>query len=134
MSSMRLMPQEEEDENNAEVTWEDQQRINEFSKLNTRLKNIEGKLAELKQEKEALDDLSTELELADEDEPVMYRIGETFVHVPLNRALKRLERDQGSIDSQLSELADKAEVCEKGMKELKVILYAKFGKAINLDE
>lgn len=28
----------------------------------------------LQQEKEALDDLSTELELADEDEPVLYAI------------------------------------------------------------
>jgi prefoldin subunit 4 len=70
---------------------EDQQRINTFSKLNTRYRTIEEKLESLKarlhvlasccsklmfvsidqQEKDVLDDLSTELELADEDESVM---------------------------------------------------------------
>lgn len=48
--------------------------------------------------------------------------------------MKRLEKDQGEIESELSGLKDKAEECEKGMKELKVVLYAKFGRAINLDE
>jgi prefoldin subunit 4 len=31
-------------------------------------------------------------------------------------------------------LSATAEECERGMKELKVVLYAKFGRAINLDE
>lgn len=48
--------------------------------------------------------------------------------------MKRLEKDQGELDKELSGLKDKAEECEKEMKELKVTLYAKFGRAINLDE
>lgn len=72
---------------NADNVAEDQQRINSFSKLNTKLRGLEGKLEELKvrgqhyifdlfrtflqQEKEALDDLAMELELADESGPVM---------------------------------------------------------------
>jgi len=67
-----MLAQEEENDDAAEVTWEDQQRINTFSKLNTRMRNLEEKLEELKREKEALDDLAMELELADEDEPVLY--------------------------------------------------------------
>jgi prefoldin subunit 4 len=54
--------------------------------------------------------------------------------MPQARALKRVEREQAQIDEQISELVGKAEVCEKGMKGLKVVLYAKFGSAINLDE
>ena len=70
---------------------EDQQRINTFSKLNTRMRNFEEKLLGLKvhlvtlylsgmlnhlcsanqQEKEALDDLSVDLELADEEKLVL---------------------------------------------------------------
>lgn len=70
---------------------EDQQRINAFSKLNNRMRSLEEKLDSLKvgspwslsvpcsqycftcfqQEKEALDDLAMELELADEDDPVL---------------------------------------------------------------
>ncbi|KAH9920146.1 Prefoldin subunit-domain-containing protein [Fomitopsis serialis] len=128
------LAQEEENDDNAEVTWEDQQHINSFSKLNTRLRAIEGKMEELKQEKEALDDLAMELELADEDQPVLYKVGEAFIHLPHRRAMKQLERDQGQVNKELSSLTESAEQCEKTMKGLKVILYAKFGRAINLDE
>ncbi|KAF8149468.1 Prefoldin beta-like protein [Crassisporium funariophilum] len=131
---MRMLEQEEENDDAAEVTWEDQQRINTFSKLNNRIRLIEEKLEELKQEKEALDDLTTELELADEDEAVLYKVGEAFLHMRQSLALKRLERDQASIDTRVAALATQADECETQMKELKVVLYAKFGKAINLDE
>lgn len=63
-----------------------------------------------------------------------YRVGEAFVHLRHSQAMKRLEKGQGELDSELSKLKDKAEECEKEMKNLKVVLYAKFGRAINLDE
>ncbi|OBZ70544.1 Prefoldin subunit 4 [Grifola frondosa] len=116
-----FLAQEDEHDDTAEVTWEDQQRINSFSKLNTRLKSIEDEIEGLKQEKEALDDLSMELELGEEDQPVI-------------RAMKRLEKDHAKLNDELSRLTARAQECEKSMKELKVILYAKFGRAINLDE
>ncbi|KAG6817494.1 hypothetical protein H0H87_008119 [Tephrocybe sp. NHM501043] len=134
MSSLRMLGKEEENDDAAEVTWEDQQRINTFSKLNTRMRNIEEKLDDLKQEKEALDDLATELELADEDEPVLYKVGEAFLHMPLTRAQKRLEKDQSALDERISALSTSSEDCDTQMKALKVQLYAKFGSAINLDD
>jgi prefoldin subunit 4 len=54
--------------------------------------------------------------------------------MPLPRALKRLEKDQADVTAQVSSLSSTAEQYEKEMKELKVILYAKFGSAINLDD
>jgi prefoldin subunit 4 len=63
-----------------------------------------------------------------------YKVGEAFLHIPQSRALKRLERDQTSIDGKVAALALQADECEVQMKGLKVVLYAKFGKAINLDE
>ncbi|KAL1760540.1 Prefoldin subunit-domain-containing protein [Schizophyllum commune] len=134
MQSMRMLDKQDENEEAEEVTWEDQQRINSFSKLNTRVRDLNEKLKELKVEKEALEDLSTELELADEDEPVLYKVGETFLHLPLPRAQKRLARDQADVEKRLAAAADSVDECERQMKELKVVLYAKFGKAINLDE
>ena len=56
------------------------------------------------------------------------------MHLRHSQAMKRLEKDQSALDDSLSGLKDKAEECEKEMKELKVLLYAKFGRAINLDE
>jgi len=99
MSSLRILSQEEENDSSTEVTWDDQQRINTFSRLNSRVRNLGEKIQELKQEKEALDDLSVELELADEDEPVMYKIGESFLHIPHHRALKRVEKEETSVTS-----------------------------------
>ncbi|ETW80695.1 hypothetical protein HETIRDRAFT_418670 [Heterobasidion irregulare TC 32-1] len=131
---MRMLAQEEENDDGTDVSWEDQQRINTFSKLNSRVRSIEERREELKQEKEALDDLAMELELADEDEPVLYKVGEAFLHMPHARATKRLEHDQAQLDAELSALSARAEACETEMKELKVMLYAKFGRAINLDE
>ncbi|KAJ7723520.1 hypothetical protein B0H16DRAFT_1666109 [Mycena metata] len=106
MNSLRMLEQDDENDDAAEVTWEDQQRINSFSKLNTRMRNIQEKLQDLK----------------------------AFLHMPQPRALKRLERDQADIDSQISSLSSTVEQCETEMKGLKVTLYAKFGRAINLDE
>ena len=144
---------------------EDQKRINTFSKLNTRLRGIEDRLAALT--------VSTDPRAAHAVSPVdsrkkkrstisrpssssrtrtrsyrtfsvrvirpthrahRYKIGESFLHLPQARALKRLEKDQADIAAQLSDLSATAEECERGMKGLKVVLYAKFGRAINLDE
>jgi len=124
---------EEESDDAPEVTWEDQQKINTFSKLNTRAGDIKGELMQLRQEREALDDLSTELELADEDERVLYRVGEAFIHIPLAEAQDMLVQDQKALEAEIDRVQEKADECGQTMKELKVDLYAKFGKAINLD-
>ena len=63
-----------------------------------------------------------------------YKVGETFLHLSHAHAIKRLEKDQAAINSQVSSFTSSAGVCEKKMKELKITLYAKFGRAINLDD
>ncbi|KAI0029468.1 Prefoldin beta-like protein [Vararia minispora EC-137] len=131
---MRMLGKDEEADEGAEVSWGDQQKINSFSKLNTRMRSLTEKMEVLKQEKEALDDLALELELADEDDPVMYRIGEAFVHMSHVRAMKRLSSDQKAVNAALEELGSRVDECASEMKELKITLYAKFGSAINLDE
>ncbi|CAE6431106.1 unnamed protein product [Rhizoctonia solani] len=130
---MRMLNQDDESEENTEVTWEDQQKINTFSKLNTRCNDLEEKIAKQKSEKEALDDLAMELELADEDEPVKYKIGEAFFHISLERAQALIQKDQESIETEINGLQGKIDQCQQEMKDLKVALYAKFGKQINLD-
>jgi prefoldin subunit 4 len=54
--------------------------------------------------------------------------------MPLSRAQKRLEKDQKNVEFQLSSIVEAVEHCETEMKDLKVSLYGKFGKSINLDE
>lgn len=74
------------------------------------------------EEKDYYDDLSTELELADEDEPVLYKMGEAFFYLRLPAAQKQLRQDVKRYDGEISKLNTRAEECEKGMKELKVLL------------
>ncbi|KAK1924366.1 Prefoldin subunit-domain-containing protein [Papiliotrema laurentii] len=130
---MSLLPPEDEDADGIEVAWEDQQRINTFSKLNIRLSEIQDQLKVKQEEKDYYDDLETELELADEDEPVLYKMGEAFFYLSLPAAKKQLRHDTKRYEKDIGELRERAEECEKGMKELKVQLYAKFGKQINLE-
>ncbi|TEB35719.1 prefoldin [Coprinellus micaceus] len=130
---MRMLEQEEEVDDGTEVTWEDQQRISTFSKLNARYGLILEKVERF-EKKEALDDVAMELELADEEEAVLYKVGETFVHMRGSRAIKRLEKDQERVNEKLEELSSQSDDCQAKMKELKIQLYAKFGKSINLDE
>jgi prefoldin subunit 4 len=54
--------------------------------------------------------------------------------MPLPHALNRLETDRSDLDGRVSKLSASSEDCETKMKDLKVALYAKFGRAINLDE
>lgn len=48
--------------------------------------------------------------------------------------MRRLAKEQKDTDAELEKLGNQAEQCEKDMEALKVVLYTKFGKAINLDE
>ncbi|KAJ3089204.1 hypothetical protein HK102_006961 [Quaeritorhiza haematococci] len=131
-AAMKML--KEDEETDAEVTWEDQKNINSFSKLNAKLSDLEEAYEEKKKEKEYLDDLATELEMVlDEDEPLLYRIGDTFVSLPLSSCQSRLEKDQTEISSQLDTIKSEMEGINAQMAKLKVILYGKFGKSINLE-
>ncbi|KAE8257713.1 hypothetical protein A4X13_0g2187 [Tilletia indica] len=129
---MRML--KEDDENDVEVTWEDQQQINAFSRLNSRLADVEHDLKQLHDQREACDDLNMEIELVDEDESVLYKIGDTFVFVRQARALELLESDTARLDADINKLKAIVDGCEEEMNKLKVDLYAKFGKSnINLE-
>ncbi|TIB80890.1 Prefoldin, subunit 4 [Wallemia mellicola] len=138
MSSLSMLGNEQADATE-EVTWEDQSRINAFSKYNKRLEDIEELLTDRKTEREQLDDLSMELELADEDAPVLYalirlyKLGDAFVSISLEKAQEQIEADVESLDSAIEELKSAADDCEKNMSELKVHLKSKFKDSINLD-
>ena len=77
---MRMLGEKEN--NDVEVTWEDQQNINKFSRLHATFTDIEEEIQVRRREREDLDDLSMELELMDEDATVMYQVGEAYVDMP----------------------------------------------------
>ncbi|KAI8096497.1 Prefoldin subunit-domain-containing protein [Halteromyces radiatus] len=104
MSNIRMLNQKEEADSEVEVSWADQQQINAFSKLNAKIDDLEDQHVKLKQEKEYLDDVGMELELADEDEPVRHKVGDAFIHIPVSEAVERVEKDSAKIGLQLEEI------------------------------
>ncbi|KAK0740779.1 Prefoldin subunit-domain-containing protein [Schizothecium vesticola] len=116
-----------------EVRREDQDKINKFSRLHQRELLIEEELGVKNKEKEELDDITAELELADEDELVPYKIGDAFFHVPLEKAQEMLGTSGAKVEEDISELEDKLGTIRQEMTQLKVELYARFGRTINLE-
>ncbi|KAL2687679.1 hypothetical protein Neosp_005242 [[Neocosmospora] mangrovei] len=152
MQRRMLSKADEETTDEVEVRREDQDKINRFSRLHqreivleeelgaknghlaTELYNVLGQiLIPLKKEKEELDDLSTELELADEDEKIQYKIGDAFFHVSLEQAQEMLEEATEKLEEESTELEEKLSSIREDMTKLKVELYARFGKQINLE-
>lgn len=94
-----------------------------------------------------MDDLLQELELADEDDLVKYflsfcdiyltnnryRIGGAFVSISLEECQERLLLDMARVTEQISTLQNTISNAQRKMESLKVDLYAKFGKSINLE-
>lgn len=74
-----------------------------------------------------------ELELADEDEPVLYKIASSFYHLTPEQANERVSQAIEVIDNTVENLETEASECKEKMSELKTLLYAKFGSSINLE-
>ncbi|KAA8651575.1 hypothetical protein EYZ11_010527 [Aspergillus tanneri] len=116
-----------------EVRREDQEKINRFSRLHQRESVLEEQLKAKQKDKEDLEEVSTELELADEDELVPYKIGDSFFQLPLEEAQTLLATSTEQIDSEVSSLEDNLGDLRDEMQQLKVALYARFGRSINLE-
>ncbi|XP_075511044.1 prefoldin subunit 4-like [Primulina tabacum] len=116
-----------------EVTWEDQQNINKFGRLNNRLHELDDEIRTAKETNENLEDASNELILTDE-EIVRFQIGEVFAHVPKEEVEDRIEKMKEVTSNNLEKLEAEKELIIAQMAELKRILYGKFKDSINLEE
>ncbi|PWA67823.1 prefoldin subunit 4 [Artemisia annua] len=116
-----------------EVTWEDQQNINKFGRLNNRYHELEDEIKIAKEANENFEDASNELILTDE-EVVRFQIGEVFAHVPKDEVETRIEQMQETTAKHLEKLNEEKESILAQMAELKKLLYAKFKESINLEE
>ncbi|KAJ7527027.1 hypothetical protein O6H91_16G033000 [Diphasiastrum complanatum] len=116
-----------------EVTWEDQQNINTFGRLNSKFHELEAEIKAKKDQTENLEDASNELILADEEE-VRYQLGEVFCHMPKDDVENRLEVLKEETQKELEQLEEEKDNVVAKMTELKRILYGKFKDSINLEE
>ncbi|KAK6212619.1 hypothetical protein LQW54_005040 [Pestalotiopsis sp. IQ-011] len=133
MNRRMLTKEEEGAADEVEVRREDQDKINKFSRLHQKELKIEDALKAKNKEKEELDDITMELELADEDDLVPYKVGDAFFHVSLEQAQEMLATSTSKIEEEVSALEDNMGTVKDEMTQLKVQLYARFGRSINLE-
>ena len=116
------------------ISLEDQQKINKFARLNSRLEDLKDELKSKKAEIQTLEDASTDLMmLDDDDEKVPYQVGEVFVHLTQDECQQKIEESKDNLADAVKSVNSKAEVIREEMSGLKSQLYAKFGSAINLE-
>ncbi|KAL9416702.1 hypothetical protein AB3S75_039817 [Citrus x aurantiifolia] len=127
------MQHEQAEKTDTVVTWEDQQNINKFSKLNNRFHELEDEIKFAKETNDNLEDAGNELILTDED-IIRFQIGEVFAHVPREEVEIRIEEMKEVNSKTLEKLEKEKETVLAQMNELKKILYGKFRDSINLEE
>lgn len=64
---------------------------------------------------------------------IRYKIGDSFLSLPVPEVQELLSEDTTRIDEEVSTLEDKLSGVREEMEELKVKLYARFGRSINLE-
>jgi len=136
MMQRRMLSKEDEaatGSQETEVRREDQDKINRFSKLHQREAMLEDQLKAKQKDKEDLEEISTELELADEEELVPYKIGDSFISLSLPEAQSLLSASTEQIDQDVSKLEESLAELREELQQLKVALYARFGRSINLE-
>ncbi|KAL4235098.1 Prefoldin subunit 4 [Mactra antiquata] len=119
----------------AQVTFEDQQKINKFARSNAKLRDIKEELKAKKKEIENLEFAEEELMMQDSDDaPIPYQVGEVFVSLDSDETTSMLEKAKEATKLGMEELEKQAAEHKKTLQDLKVQLYAKFGTNINLEE
>lgn len=69
--------------------------------------------------------------LSDVIDTYRYKIGDAYVNMTQSEAMAQLETDTQRAEQELTHLQERMDECEKGMDELKVLLYARFGSNIS---
>ncbi|KAK6421416.1 hypothetical protein LTR95_016820 [Oleoguttula sp. CCFEE 5521] len=135
MLSRRMLSREEEaaQGEEKEVRKEDQDRINRFSRLHNREKALQGELQTKQKDKEDLEEISSELELADEDDKIPYKIGDSFFSLPVSEVQERLSASVEKINDEVTAVEERLGRVREEMQELKTELYGRFGSSINLE-
>lgn len=115
------------------VTYEDQQKINNFARYNMKSNDLKEELTEKEKELSNLNNASDEILMLDDDVPIPYQVGEVFVVGDKDEAEKVIEKEKENIEKVISGLKRKVGEYQDLMSKLKVDLYARFGTSINLE-
>eukprot|EP00037_Helgoeca_nana_P032348 m.413452 g.413452 ORF g.413452 m.413452 type:complete len:148 (+) comp29102_c0_seq1:35-478(+) len=125
------------DEKDVPILKEDQESINKFARFSNQVQSLEGELEHKQTEMENIKDALASVEefgiTAEEDDKLRLSVGECFIEVSTDVAEERLAGMTTQAEADVTAINAEIAGCKKEMEGLKVILYAKFGKTINLE-
>ena len=117
------------------VDRQDQEKINQFSKLNMKYHDLKEDIKKLKEELDNfVDAIGAIDETLGEDGALKLFLGESMVAVNDEAATAYVEQLQEEKQTELDEKQEQLEQMENEMRDLKSYLYAKFASSINLEE
>lgn len=67
------------------------------------------------------------------DPRLRYRIGDSFVKISLEKAQELLAQSVTRAEEEVNAIDDRIDKIKEEMEELKVALYGRFGRSINLE-
>ncbi|CAH1962967.1 unnamed protein product [Acanthoscelides obtectus] len=115
------------------ITYEDQQKINRFARLNAKLEDYKDEIKSRENDLQSIEEASEEIELFDDDEQIPYLVGEVFIYQNVENTQSSLAEAKKNLENEIKELKDKASGVKDMMAELKICLYGKFGNHIHLE-
>ena len=117
------------------VDRQDQEKINQFSKLNMKYHDLKEDIKKLKEDLDNfVDAIGAIDETLGEDGALKLFLGESMVAVNDEAATAYVEQLQEEKQTELDEKQEQLEQMENEMRDLKSYLYAKFASSINLEE
>lgn len=117
-----------------DVLEEDQVKINRFSRLNLRVKDVEIEIEQLRAKIQTCRDAAEELEMCMDSDGLMLAVGEAFFPVDDTLASEQVDKARSLAQTMLDDLVNEEETIRKEMSTLKSGLYSKFGSSINLED
>ena len=111
-----------------EVSAEDQKRINKFGNLSSQVAALKIELDEVEDKKQKYEGAQEDLELEMPEDDVPYKLGGVFIELSPDEATEELEKDIAELDKRKAYLENEIGTRKAEMKELRTVLYSKFGK------
>lgn len=119
-----------------DVSKEDQQKINQFARLNARLEDIKDEITSKNTELKNYEDAISEAEmkvLEDQGDKLHLQVGDIMVNLDPEQTQAWLEDKMKLIQESLKDLEARKEKISGEMSKLKAHLYARFGNNIHLE-
>mmetsp|Transcript_9506 Transcript_9506/g.11357 ORF Transcript_9506/g.11357 Transcript_9506/m.11357 type:complete len:211 (-) Transcript_9506:170-802(-) len=116
-----------------EVTWEDQQRINSYGRLDQRMMELEDAIKAARKSVQENEDAAQDIEGLLDDDACKIKVGEVYVQVSNDDAEDFVRDKQKEAKENLESLLGEKSKLVTEMETLKVILKGKYGNKINLD-